>query len=93
VPDTEAIYLFGSYAYGTPHEYSDLDVYVVVPDSVGMRQLDIVDEITGLLSDKKLYFPCDMIVQYSNVYERIKHEPTIARVVGKRGVKLYGRQQ
>ena len=28
----EAIYLFGSYAYGTPGEESDLDIYVVVPD-------------------------------------------------------------
>ena len=26
----EQIYLFGSYAYGTPHEYSDLDLYVVL---------------------------------------------------------------
>ena len=30
----EAIYLFGSYAYGTPTDESDLDVYVVVPDEV-----------------------------------------------------------
>ena len=28
----EAIYLFGSYANGTPNEDSDLDIYVVVPD-------------------------------------------------------------
>ena len=31
----EAIYLFGSYAYGTPEKDSDLDIYVVVPDDVG----------------------------------------------------------
>jgi len=28
----EAIYLFGSYAYGIPGDDSDLDIYVVVPD-------------------------------------------------------------
>jgi len=26
----EQIYLFGSYAYGTPHKDSDLDLYVVI---------------------------------------------------------------
>jgi predicted nucleotidyltransferase len=26
----EQIYLFGSYAYGTPHKDSDLDLYVVL---------------------------------------------------------------
>ena len=28
----EQVYLFGSYAYGTPNEDSDLDLYVVIPD-------------------------------------------------------------
>ena len=28
-----AIYLFGSYAYGSPHSGSDLDLLVIVPDS------------------------------------------------------------
>jgi predicted nucleotidyltransferase len=32
VPNTEAIYLFGSYANGTPQDDSDLDIYVIVPD-------------------------------------------------------------
>jgi len=36
----EQIYLFGSYAYGTPHKYSDLDLYVVLKDDVPMRDLD-----------------------------------------------------
>lgn len=26
------IYLFGSYANGTPHKDSDFDIYVVIPD-------------------------------------------------------------
>ena len=28
----KCIYLFGSYAYGTPSEDSDIDVFVVMPD-------------------------------------------------------------
>jgi predicted nucleotidyltransferase len=36
----EQIYLFGSYAYGTPHKDSDLDLYVVLKDGLPMRDLD-----------------------------------------------------
>ena len=31
--DPEAIYLFGSYVSGIPNDDSDIDIYVVVPDS------------------------------------------------------------
>jgi predicted nucleotidyltransferase len=31
----QQVYLFGSYAYGTPHTHSDLDFLVVVPDGAG----------------------------------------------------------
>jgi predicted nucleotidyltransferase len=29
----EQVILFGSYAWGTPHEGSDIDLYVIVPES------------------------------------------------------------
>ena len=32
-----SIYLFGSYANGIPNSDSDLDVYVVVPDTEGIK--------------------------------------------------------
>jgi len=37
-----AIYLFGSYAWGTPHEYSDLDLLVVVDQLTEARHGVIV---------------------------------------------------
>jgi predicted nucleotidyltransferase len=89
-PDTEAIYLFGSYAYGEPHEYSDLDIYVIVPDDEKRRQLDLQYDITHNISKKRLCFPFDLMVQYSGVFKRSEGTPTIASVVGKRGVKVYG---
>jgi predicted nucleotidyltransferase len=33
----EQVYLFGSYAYGTPHTDSDLDLYVVFKDDSPLR--------------------------------------------------------
>ena len=52
VPETEAIYLFGSYAYGTPHKDSDLDIYVVVPDSLEGNPLDVGVDIRMKLFGK-----------------------------------------
>jgi len=42
---TEQIYLFGSYAYGTPRENSDLDVYIVIKDNAPKRELDYIDDV------------------------------------------------
>jgi len=32
--DPEEVILFGSYAWGTPHKYSDLDICVIVADGI-----------------------------------------------------------
>jgi len=36
----EQIFLFGSYANGTPHADSDLDIYVVMPENADIREID-----------------------------------------------------
>ncbi len=33
----EAVILFGSYAWGTPHEWSDVDLAVISPDFEGLK--------------------------------------------------------
>jgi predicted nucleotidyltransferase len=38
----EQIYLFGSFAYGTPHKDSDLDLYVVIKDDVPPGQQHLI---------------------------------------------------
>ncbi|MDR3262387.1 MAG: nucleotidyltransferase domain-containing protein [Tannerella sp.] len=35
----EQVYLFGSYAYGTPRDDSDLDFYVVMKDDVPYQEI------------------------------------------------------
>ena len=49
------IYLFGSYAYGTPTEESDIDIYVVTPDNISNFS-ELYAKIIGDLGDKKIYF-------------------------------------
>jgi predicted nucleotidyltransferase len=49
------IYLFGSYAYGTPSAKSDIDIYIVTPDGINNFS-EIYAKIIGDLGDKKIFF-------------------------------------
>ena len=49
----EQIWLFGSYAYGTPHKDSDLYLYVVLKDDVEMRLIDVAINIRIAIGRKK----------------------------------------
>ena len=84
----EAIYLFGSYAYGTPNEDSDLDIYVVVPDT----DIDLVDLRSEIRMNlwKTKTMPMDLLVGKSSVFNRRKQGLTLESVVARDGVLLYG---
>ena len=84
----EAIYLFGSYAYGTPDKDSDLDIYVVVPDDAADVN-DIYADIYGILWGKKTV-PLDLIMGRSDVFNRRKNGPTMERLVSRKGLLLHG---
>ena len=85
----EAIYLFGSYAYGTPNEESDIDIYVVLPD--GTLELgELFGEILMFLRKKKKRVDLDLKLGHSSVFNRRKNGPTLERVVAQKGTMLYG---
>ena len=85
----EAINLFGSYAYGTPNKDSDLDIYVVIPDSIQENPLNVSAEIlTGLY--KRLSMPLDLMVGKSSVFKRRSEGPTLQRIIARDGVLLHG---
>jgi len=85
----EAIYLFGSYAYGTPREDSDLDIFVVIPDSVEERPVDIMVDIMGNVH-RKIKTPVDIIANKASVFHHRKQGPTLQRVIAQKGVCIYG---
>jgi predicted nucleotidyltransferase len=66
----EQIYLFGSYAYGTPHKDSDLDLYVVLKDSAEMRELDAVVKIFHAIGPVKKN-PVDIIANKKSRYLKL----------------------
>jgi predicted nucleotidyltransferase len=86
--ETDSIYLFGSYAYGTRSEDSDFDLYVVIPDG-GIRPIEAMRIIGGALY-KEQKKPIDILVSRASDYEQRKLLPTIERTIARDGVILYG---
>jgi predicted nucleotidyltransferase len=84
----EDLFLFGSWAYGEPKPDSDLDIYLVIPDS----EVDICDlnaEIRFALY-KKLSFPLDLVIAKKSVFERRSKALTLESVIANQGVRIYG---
>ncbi|GHV93823.1 hypothetical protein AGMMS50293_01430 [Spirochaetia bacterium] len=84
----ESIYLFGSYANGTPNKDSDLDIYVVVPDS----EIDIIElgaKIRFAISRKKT-LPIDLLIGKKSIFENRKNRLTLESIIAQEGVKIYG---
>ena len=85
----ESIYLFGSYAYGTPNKDSDVDLYVVFKDEMQMRELDAIDAINiaiNLFRSRTM----DILGLKQNRFHIRKMYATLERKIVREGVKLYG---
>ncbi|GMO17133.1 MAG: hypothetical protein Ta2A_26240 [Treponemataceae bacterium] len=86
----EQIYLFGSYAYGTPHKDSDFDLYVVLQNEAPMREPEAMDAI-GLATYGKRNRAMDILVHKKDKFlDRSTGRTTIERVVSTEGIKIYG---
>jgi predicted nucleotidyltransferase len=84
----EAIYLFGSHAWGDPTEDSDLDFFVIVPQST-QAPIERAQRAHGVLSE--LAAPKDVIVYTRAEVDRVKHlRASLTHQVLHRGRKLYG---
>lgn len=82
------IYLFGSYAYGTPKDDSDLDLYVIVPDNTG-REIDIAIDIKKAIRKREL-MPVDLLVSTISRFNDRITAPTLERRVHEQGRLVYG---
>jgi predicted nucleotidyltransferase len=85
----EQIWLFGSYAYGTPHKDSDLDLYVVLRDDIQMRLIDAAITIRLAIGRKKT-MPVDVVTNTLGRYKERSKFPTLERTVEREGIKIYG---
>ena len=85
----ETIYLFGSYAYGTPHKDSDLDIYIVFKDEMPMRIIEAIHSIRFAMASMKTR-SIDFIGLKQNRFLYKKNYATIERKIAREGIKLYG---
>jgi predicted nucleotidyltransferase len=85
----EKIILFGSYAYGTPREESDIDIYIVLKDKTKQPILALQD-VYGVLGNIENYEPVDLLANYKSRFELRSASPTIERTIAEKGVVLYG---
>jgi predicted nucleotidyltransferase len=80
----EKVILFGSYAYGTPHADSDIDILVVMPARNQIDQAVKIDRATDPP------FPLDLIVRTpANLARRLREGDQFLREVVERGKVLY----
>jgi uncharacterized protein len=85
--DPEKIILFGSYAYGTPHEDSDVDILVVMP---ARNQIDQACRIDNVLDPP---FPLDLIVRTpQNLKWRLEEGESFHTEVVTKGKVLYEKE-
>jgi predicted nucleotidyltransferase len=85
----EKIYLFGSYAYGTPKDDSDLDIYVVMKNEAEFLPLDAMKMIGRAIRNYKKK-EIDILVLKKQRFEYRCGAPTLEREVAEKGVVLYG---
>jgi predicted nucleotidyltransferase len=88
--DCEQIYLFGSYAYGTPGPDSDYDFYVVINDNAKIPIL-VMEDIYQSFINLPCGMPVDVLAQYKTKFETRSKQLTIEKKVVNEGVLLYDR--
>ena len=86
----EQIYLFGSYAYGTPTKDSDFDIYVVISDSE-KRPIKVMQDINVAMIGLDIR-SVDVLAGYRNDFIKRCEVPTLERTIMKKGVKIYERE-
>lgn len=89
----EEIILFGSYAWGTPHKYSDIDLCVIVSDGIpefnriewGVRALNAIND---------LMVDVDVMVKTRSDVETFKTvRASLTRKIIEEGRQLYGQSK
>jgi len=85
--DPEEIILFGSYAWGTPHKYSDIDLCVIVSDGIpGFNRIGV--RALNALND--LMVDVDVLVKTRFDIETFKTVPFTHQKIVEEGKPLYG---
>lgn len=83
------VFLFGSFAYGTPNEDSDFDLYFIVDEIHGTTHetMVMITRVLHQVSNK----PFDILLDTKKSFDyRASNRATLEYKILKDGVKLYG---
>lgn len=89
----EEIIMFGSYAWGEPHKYSDLDLCIILPDEIldfdrvewGVRALNALND---------LMIDIDVLIKTRSDVNMFKTVPaSLTRKILEEGKLLYGQSK
>ena len=91
----DQIVLFGSYAYGTPNEDSDIDLYVVTKDEFipqsFKENMDIKLKVSRAIRDLQKIIPIDTITHTKAMNKKfIQMDSMFSQEIMSKGVKIYG---
>lgn len=82
------VYLFGSHAYGTPHEQSDIDLMVLIDDDFEPFKTTLT--VNTALAGKRV-IPLDVLVNRVSDFNGALGEPTLQKHIKDEGVLLYAK--
>lgn len=89
------VILFGSYAYGTPHRDSDIDLYVVTNDDYIPQNFDekmnLKLTVSKAIKDLQKIIPIDIITHTKKMHEKfVEINSSFSREILQNGIKIYG---
>ena len=87
---TEQIWLFGSYAYGTPTKDSDIDIYIVMKDDAKMRNSDALDIVNYEMVFRQPQKPVDVLANTQNSFNYRAENFSMENKIKREGVRIYG---
>ena len=93
VPCAE-IWLFGSYAYGKPHQYSDFDLFVVLADS-NMNIIEALQKIWSDVYHSYSKYPTgylknlDILADHVTSFYKDTEDTSFEMTIKKKGIKIY----
>ena len=91
----DKIILFGSYAYGSPNEESDIDLYVVTQDDfipqTYQEKMNIKLKVAKTLRDLQKTIPIDVITHTRKMHTKfLQLNSSFSREIMQKGILLYG---
>jgi len=89
----DKIILFGSYAYGTPNEDSDIDLYVVTNDDFIPQNWEekhaISQKVSQKLKDICEKYPTDIITHTKTMHKKfVEMDSMFSKKILKEGIRL-----